>query len=183
MKANGLLALAVVAFAATWVAAGVVTSKTISSLAHGLDASVLLAGRGLTMPVQAEDVGQLETRAGALEIPAPRGSAVVAADSGRIARVERTPAGVTVYQADGRNDVLYMYAHLYGLVDSVREGTIVKRGDVIGYLGAGRGDAGGPHLRFAILRFPQDKYWESATAIDPLPYFVKSKGTPTLASR
>jgi murein DD-endopeptidase MepM/ murein hydrolase activator NlpD len=67
-------------------------------------------------------------------------------------------------------------------VDGVREGSIVKRGEVIGYLGAGPATSLEPRLRFAILRFPQDKYWESATAIDPLPYFVKSRARPTLAA-
>jgi hypothetical protein len=184
MRGNSLLAVAIVAFGATWVAAGIVTSKAISAAAHSLDIRVLLAGRDLALPVRADGAAQLQRRSGAIEIPAPQGSAVVATDSGRIARVERTPdAGVTVYQADGSNDVLYMYAHLYGLVDGVREGSIVKRGEVIGYLGAGHAGTAEPRLRFAILRFPQDKYWDNATVIDPLPYFVKSNGAPTLASR
>lgn len=182
MIPNLVRTVAIVAFALAWVAAGIVTSRVIATFSRNLDAEVLLAGRDLVMPIESGRPAALRSATNALEIPAPRGTAVVATDNGRVTGVATSAGTVTVYQADTGNDVVYAYAHLGRLADGVREGSAVKRGDVIGYVGAADASVLGPHLRFEILRLPHDKQWMNATAIDPLPYYVKSKATAFAAA-
>jgi murein DD-endopeptidase MepM/ murein hydrolase activator NlpD len=183
MIPSRLWTVAIVAFAVAWVAAGIVTSRAIATFAGGLDAEVLLAGRDLALPIAAGRPTPLRGAANALAIAAPRGTAVVATDSGRVMRfVKGAEGGVTVYQADSGNDVVYTYAHLERIADGLREGAAVKRGDVIGYVGGEQASVLGPHLRFEILRMPQDKQWTNATAINPLPYYIKAKAPTAIAA-
>ena len=181
MTGNRIWAVAIVAFALAWVLAGIVTSKAIATLAGDLDVEVRLAGRDLALPIAAgRPVANRESYA--LEIPAARGTAVVATDNGRVLRLAATPGrGVTLYQTDTGNDVIYAYAHLERIADGLREGSTIKRGDVIGYVGAHDKSVLGPRLHFEILRLPRDKQWANATAIDPAPFFMKAKASPTLA--
>lgn len=90
----------------------------------------------------------------ALDIMAPRGTPVVAADSGRISKLMRGGAGGnTIYESDLVGKYAYYYAHLDRYAANLREGSFVVRGDVIGYVGT-TGDAtrDAPHLHFAILK-------------------------------
>jgi len=107
----------------------------------------------------------------AIDIPAPRGSAVLAADDGRVLRLSsNTLGGITAYTTDRSGKYVYYYAHLEGYKAGLVSGDIVARGDTIGYVGT-TGDAPEnlPHLHFQILRMPADgKYWEGE-AIDPFP--------------
>src|SRR5579859_5619184 len=72
----------------------------------------------------------------ALDIMAPRGTPVVAADDGRIAKLFRSVAGgITVYKFDPAERFTYYYAHLDHYASGLVEGAHVKRGEVIGYVG------------------------------------------------
>jgi len=184
MEGNRIWAFAFVALALVWVAAGVLTSQAIATLAGGLDVEVRLAGRDLLLPVPGGRPRRVVDGAtsGAVEIPAPRGTPVVATDNGRIIAIaSATGGGVTLYQADSANDIVYAYAHLERSAQGLREGSTVKRGETIGYVGTDGASVLGPHLRFAILRLAKDKQWANATSIDALPYYVKAKASPTLA--
>lgn len=98
-----------------------------------------------------------------------RGTPVVAADDGRVVKLYRSLAGgLTVYQFDIDAKFTYYYAHLDGYADGLREGTTLKRGDPIGYVGStGNAAPDAPHLHFAIFRLAPDRKWWKGSAINP----------------
>ena len=144
---------------------------------------------GITIPVAGVTSAQLkdsfdEPRSGhlhhALDILAPRGTAVVAAVDGTIRKLFVSGAGgITIYEFDGDAALVYYYAHLDRYADGIREGMRVRQGDVIGYVGTtGNAPASTPHLHFAIGRLtPAKKWWESE-AIDPYPLLTRPASTP-----
>lgn len=107
----------------------------------------------------------------AIDIPAARGTPVVAVDDGRIARLFTSEAGgLTVYQFDAAERFVYYYAHLDGYAPGLAEGEVVRRGQELGYVGTtGNAPPGVPHLHFAIMRLTAEKRWWDGTAIDPYP--------------
>ena len=102
---------------------------------------------------------------------APRGTQVVAAADGEIARFfDSERGGTTIYQYSQDKKLIYYYAHLERRADSIKENDFVKRGTVIGYVGdSGNSGAGNYHLHFAIWTVDDPKrYWEG-TNINPYP--------------
>lgn len=143
----------------------------------------VLRARGLGVPVQgvrAADVPDTfnERRGGgtrpheALDILAPRGTPVLAADDGRVTKLFTSNAGgLTVYvlAPDGR--LMAYYAHLDRYALGLAEGATVHRGDVLGYVGStGDADANAPHLHFALAVVSDPHRWWAGTPIDPKPY-------------
>jgi len=175
--------LAVVVLAAAWVTIGVLGSLSVSTLADAIDdIETRLFARNLLVPVQGVRPADLrDTYADgrgnkaheALDIMAPKGTPVVATDDGRVVKLfNSVPGGLTIYQADSGNDVVYYYAHLDRYADDVREGGLVKRGDVIAYVGTtGNARPDAPHLHFAILKLPPGKEWWKGTPINPTPLY------------
>jgi murein DD-endopeptidase MepM/ murein hydrolase activator NlpD len=145
----------------------------------GSDAALLKAKR-LLVPVAGIDASSLhstfnDTRASgrrheAMDILAPRGTAVLAALDGRIVKLFTSAAGgLTIYQFDREEQYCYYYAHLDGYASDLTEGQSVARGQTIGYVGTtGNAPAGTPHLHFAIFKLGADKRWWEGDAIDPL---------------
>lgn len=136
--------------------------------------------RALRMPIDGVAPGALRdtfdaTRAAgsheALDIAAPRGTPVRAVDDGRIAKLFRSiPGGITIYQFDPTERFAYYYAHLDRYADGLREGAVVRTGDVIGYVGTtGNAPPNAPHLHFAIFRLGPERTWWRGTAINPYP--------------
>ena len=107
----------------------------------------------------------------ALDILAPRGTPVIAADDGRIVKLFKSvPGGLTIYQFDPSERLAYYYAHLEGYAIDVTEGRQVQRGEVIGYVGTtGNANPATPHLHFAIFELGPEKRWWKGTAINPYP--------------
>ena len=107
----------------------------------------------------------------AIDIPAPRGTPVIAVDDGRIAKLFKSiPGGLTIYQFDPSEKFAYYYAHLDGYAAGVAEGKPVKRGEVIGYVGStGNANSANPHLHFTIFELGPEKRWWKGTAINPYP--------------
>jgi len=98
----------------------------------------------------------------AIDILAPRGTPVLAADDGRVLRVSWNSAGGnTVYATDADSRIVYYYAHLDHYRDSLVAGRPLTKGDTIGFVGTtGNAPKDIPHLHFQIMRMPQDgKYW------------------------
>jgi len=141
-----------------------------------------LRGRSLLIPVQGVQPGALsdtfdDSRAGgarvhhALDILAPRGTPVLAAEAGRVVRLHNTGAGgITVYEVDPAGRYGYYYAHLDHYADGLAEGQTVARGQVLGYVGTtGNAPPGTPHLHFAIYEITDPRRPWRGRPIDPFP--------------
>jgi murein DD-endopeptidase MepM/ murein hydrolase activator NlpD len=116
-----------------------------------------------------------QTRGGhaheALDIMAPRGTPVMAVAEGNVVKLFTSKqGGLTVYQFDNSRTWCYYYAHLDHYAAGLNEGTLLRKGDVLGYVGS-TGDASpdAPHLHFAVFALGPEKHWWQGTAIDPLP--------------
>ncbi len=139
-----------------------------------------LSGDVVTMPVEGagrQDLHDsfLESRGGhrheAIDILAPRGTPVLAAVDGSIAKLFTSArGGLTIYEFDRDGTYCYYYAHLDRYAEGLHERQAVRRGDRIGYVGTS-GDAPPetPHLHFTIFRLGPDKRWWEGVAIDPYP--------------
>lgn len=105
----------------------------------------------------------------AMDIMAARGTPVLAVEDGRVARLFTSKAGgLTIYQFDPDALFVYYYAHLDRYAEGLAEGSTVRRGQVIGYVGStGNASSDAPHLHFAIAVLTVDKRWWEAAAIDP----------------
>ena len=141
--------------------------------------------RPLIIPVQGASTKDIQdtfndTRDGvrkheAVDIIAPRGTPVVAADDGVVKKLFLSkPGGITLYQFDPTEQYCYYYAHLNGYAAGVHEGMKVQRGQVIAYVGStGNADPNAPHLHFAILLLGPEKRWWQGTPIDPYPVLIQ----------
>lgn len=108
----------------------------------------------------------------AIDILAPRGTPVIAADDGVVRKLFTSVAGgLTVYEFDPDQRFCYYYAHLDGYAAGLHEGQVLHRGDVIGYVGTtGNAPKDTPHLHFALIRLDADRRWWKGTAVNPYPY-------------
>ncbi|WP_256573220.1 M23 family metallopeptidase [Pseudomonas sp. CC6-YY-74] len=111
----------------------------------------------------------------ALDIMAPLKTPVVAVDDGKVVKLfDSVPGGLTVYQYDASGTFAYYYAHLDSYAASLVEGQELKRGDLLGYVGAtGNANPLAPHLHFAIFLLGSEKQWWKGTAINPYPLFQR----------
>jgi peptidoglycan LD-endopeptidase LytH len=135
--------------------------------------------RSLTLPVQGIKREELRDtfnemrgssrRHEALDVLAPRNTPILAVEDGKIAKLFLSDAGgITIYQFDPSESYAYYYAHLERYAEGLKEGDLVKRGQIIGYVGTtGNAPRNTPHLHFAIFKLAEDKRWWQGTAIDP----------------
>ena len=105
----------------------------------------------------------------ALDILAPRGTAVIAVEDGRIAKLfTSVPGGLTDLPVRSVGRYCYYYAHLDQYADRLHDGQDVVRGEVIGYVGTtGNAPPNTPHLHFAVFKLGPEKRWWQGTPIDP----------------
>lgn len=155
-------------------------TATPTSAATPSSISVARPG-GLLLPVRGVRADQLvdtysQTRGGtriheALDIMAPRGTAVLAVADGKVEKLFTSNAGgLTVYQFDPTGTYAYYYAHLERYAPGLKEGQQVRRGDVIGEVGStGNANPDAPHLHFAIFRLGPERRWWEGTPINPYP--------------
>ncbi len=141
----------------------------------------------LQLPIENLQANQLydsfhDARSGAqheaTDIMEPAGTPVHAIDEGNIVKLFTSKkGGLTIYQFDDSRKYCYYYAHLDRYADNIKEGMLVRAGEVIGYVGStGDANAANPHLHFAIsLLDPDKKYWKG-TALNPYPVLVKLTG-------
>lgn len=142
----------------------------------------LLRQRKLMVPVDGISLDRVENtyeafrdggarRHYAIDILAARGTPVLAADDGSILRMGfNALGGLTIYQIDHERRFVYYYAHLDRYASTIRDGSVVSRGDVIGYVGSsGNAQATTPHLHFQVLLF-RDRYWEGES-VNPFGVF------------
>ncbi len=115
---------------------------------------------------------------GAIDIPAPRGTPVVAAIDGEVIRLrQNTAGGVTAYLVDASRRYVYYYAHLDRYSDQMTEGLVVRQGFVIGYVGtSGNAPPDVPHLHFQAMRLAgNQREWWNGTPVD-VRSFMARKG-------
>lgn len=107
----------------------------------------------------------------ALDIMAPTGSRVLAVADGKLVKLFNSkPGGLTIYQFDPTATWAYYYAHLDRYADGVKEGMLLKKGDLIGYVGvSGNADPKAPHLHFAVFELTPARQWWKGTSINPYP--------------
>lgn len=140
-----------------------------------------LRQRDLVLPVQGIRPEQLQntfddSRSGgrvheAIDIMAPRNTPVLAVEEGKIAKLFTSKqGGLTIYQFDPTETYAYYYAHLERYADGLKEGMMLRRGQVVGYVGSsGNANPDGPHLHFAIFRLTPEKRWWEGAPVNPFP--------------
>jgi murein DD-endopeptidase MepM/ murein hydrolase activator NlpD len=105
----------------------------------------------------------------AIDLLAPRGTRVLAADDGVIRRLSSGDrGGITIYQIDPAGEYGYYYAHLDRYAPFLREGQAVRKGDVIGFVGTtGNAPPQTPHLHFSIVKIADPARWWSGIPLNP----------------
>ena len=109
----------------------------------------------------------------ASDILVPRGTRVVAAESGTIMRLsDNALGGITIYMLDDSGRFIFYYAHLDGYADGLVAQEHVMQGDLLGYVGM-TGNAPVPHLHFQAMRREPGRrdYWNSP-ALDVRSFFT-----------
>lgn len=94
-----------------------------------------------------------------VDYAAGRGTPILAAGSGRIAFIGQTRGYGKLIKIQHSDGYLSLYAHQNSFRKGMRNGSVVKKGQVIGYVGS-TGLSTGPHLHFGLYKDGQ--------AIDPL---------------
>jgi peptidoglycan LD-endopeptidase LytH len=144
-----------------------------------------LRARRLLVPLGGVEVETLrdsfrEMRGGhvheAIDIPAERGTPVLAVDDGVVRKLFTSRyGGFTVYQFDPSETYCYYYAHLDRYAEGLAEGRLVRQGQRIGYVGTtGNAPPQTPHLHFAIFKLGPDRHWWEGVAINP--FLIWSEG-------
>ena len=172
-----------------------VTEFVMPPGARGSEAEArLLHERPLMVPVAGVQPLQLrdtfsEKRGGgrthrALDILAPRGTPVLAADEGLVLSVrENRLGGRVVFMLDPARRLVYYYAHLDRWADGLAEGQVLEKGDVIGYVGTtGNAPRDTPHLHFQVMRLDDPKRHWDGSPLDPRPFFAHD-GRPNVPDR
>lgn len=111
----------------------------------------------------------------AIDIPAARGTPVLAAADGRIVRLFQSErGGTTVYQLSPDSKYVYYYAHLERYAEGLAVGHWAKQGETIAYVGdTGNAVRGNYHLHFSIALLTDPKrFWEGKN-INPYPLLRK----------
>ena len=138
-----------------------------------------LRSRSLLIPVKglrAEDLKSSfhdargsSRRHEAIDILAPRGTPVLAVEDGKVAKLFTSEAGgLTVYQFDPTETYVYYYAHLDEYAPDLKEGVMLRKGDLVGTVGTtGNAPKDTPHLHFSISKLDPDRRWWGGTALDP----------------
>jgi murein DD-endopeptidase MepM/ murein hydrolase activator NlpD len=175
---------------ATGAAAGDITGEPTISPAGPLPAAAIdeLAARHLRLPIDDSKFERLkgmfdQPRGGdsrkheAVDILAPKNTAVHAVEGGTIAKLFYSRAGGnTVYEFDPDHRYCYYYAHLDHYAAGLETGQHVSQGDIIGYVGTtGNAPPDTPHLHFAIFALDANGHWWQGRALDPYLVFERSR--------
>jgi murein DD-endopeptidase MepM/ murein hydrolase activator NlpD len=111
----------------------------------------------------------------AIDIMAPAETPVLAAADGQIQKLWQSElGGITIYQVNAEQKLIFYYAHLARYADGLTEGKQVRQGETIAYVGdTGNAGTGNYHLHFSIAIVSDPKrYWEG-TNINPYPLLHK----------
>ncbi len=108
-------------------------------------------------------------RHNAEDIMAARNTPVVSATAGVVVKLHDSKAGgLTVYTSDQTRRFVLMYGHLDSYKPGLKEGDVLKRGDLIGFVGStGNASPLAPHLHFAVTRNDNIREWWKGTPLNP----------------
>jgi murein DD-endopeptidase MepM/ murein hydrolase activator NlpD len=161
------------------------TEVPVISTTARLSPEAALAAKGLIIPVEGVDPSRVRdsytaSRGGrthdAVDIMAPRGTPVIAADSGTIFKLRQNQAGgITIYQLDPEERFVYYYAHLDRYEPGLVEGMTIRQGDVLGFVGTtGNAPKDTPHLHFQVMLYRgRGQYW-GGEPINPHPFLTRA---------
>jgi peptidoglycan LD-endopeptidase LytH len=149
------------------------------------------AGSGAAMPVSGVTPRQLSNTFGeprpderrhiGIDIPAPRGTPVVAALDGWVVSLPVGGAGGRgLYMLDRTGTWLLYYAHLDAYAEGVWPGMAVRRRELIGYVGS-TGNAAMPHLHFEVGRIRRPGTLQ-AEPVNPYYFLTRPDGVRTARS-
>jgi murein DD-endopeptidase MepM/ murein hydrolase activator NlpD len=134
---------------------------------------------GLIIPVAGVRADELRNSYGAarsggrqhkgVDIKAPRGTPVLAAAAGvMVKRDSNAVAGRALYQRDLDGRTIYYYAHLDRYRAGLKEGDLLRQGDVIAYVGdTGNAKPGDYHLHFAVHTVTDPNRWWRGRDLNP----------------
>lgn len=143
--------------------------------------SLLIPVQGIAAPALLDTFNDARSegrRHDAIDIMAPAGTPVLAVADGRIEKLFLSDrGGITLYQFNPDRTRAYYYAHLQRYADGIAEGQALRRGQVLGYVGAtGNADPSAPHLHFAVFALGPEARWWEGTALNPYPMLVPGRG-------
>ena len=155
-------------------AAPIASSVAAPAAAPVSGASLLIPVAGVPASQLADTFSQSRSEGRtheAIDIMAPTGTPVHAVADGHIEKLfDSRLGGITLYQFDSAQRHAYYYAHLHGYAPGIAEKQVVKRGDLLGYVGhTGNADPGAPHLHFAVFELGPEKQWWKGTPLNPYP--------------
>ena len=111
----------------------------------------------------------------AIDIPAARGTPVIAAADGPIVKLFQSErGGTTIYQLSTDGKFVYYYAHLDRYAEGLAEGHVAKEGETIAYVGdSGNAGSGNYHLHFSVAEISDPKNFWHGININPYPLLRK----------
>jgi peptidoglycan LD-endopeptidase LytH len=104
-----------------------------------------------------------------IDIFASEGTPVLAAAPGIIVgRDSSALGGISLYKRDLDGRTIYFYGHLQRYEPALKEGDLVRQGDVIAYVGkTGNVPPGSPHLHFSVYTSPHPNRWWRGRNLNP----------------
>ena len=104
-----------------------------------------------------------------IDIFAPEGTPVLAAAAGVIVgRDSSALGGLALYQRDLDERTIYFYGHLQRYRAGLKEGDLVRQGDVVAYVGqTGNVPPGTPHLHFSVYTVTDPNRWWRGRNVSP----------------
>ena len=105
----------------------------------------------------------------AIDIPAFRGTPILAPEDGTVIQMHTSKqGGITLYATESDQRFIYFFAHLDRYHPRIKEGLAISRGDTIGFVGStGNAVETGPHLHFAIMMSSNIARWSTGTPLNP----------------
>lgn len=104
-----------------------------------------------------------------IDIFAPEGTPVLAAAAGVVVgRDSSALGGISLYLRDLDGRTIYFHGHLQRYRSGLKEGDLVRQGEVIAYVGqTGNVPAGRPHLHFSAYTVADPNRWWRGRNLNP----------------